>query len=418
MRILIFIFTVTFIYSFFTIISKLFKKDEINNYKQNTDLLILGIVFISSSIIAIALGVVDNFIENPVSNEKDQREYVGTIGDLIGGVLNPAIAVPATLLTFLAFWVQYKANKEVVKQFDIQKFESELNLKITILRQEMTEMRLPKIDGNNYEGREVMYQLDKELKFIYFIVKNSLILNDSQKILSISYFIFFKGRLLFFKNINHLSLKYDISKKELLDIEDALSRIYTLFKFDKDMLASQESDNDILADRISLLSKAFKEGLKIKDIHEETDSFITVYFLFSDIYSQNIYHLPFKGHETRLSILFRQIFTITKFVNQEETLSYEQKRSYLRTLRSLLANYDQMHIFYNWHSQTADKWENKDNKFLTDMRMIHNIPLDLLIEDFKLEKIFSNRNFNFEKGRREKDSLFEHIEIYSERQIN
>ena len=34
----------------------------------------------------------------------------GEIGDTIGGIMGPFIAIAAAGLTFIAFWVQYKAN--------------------------------------------------------------------------------------------------------------------------------------------------------------------------------------------------------------------------------------------------------------------------------------------------------------------
>ena len=36
----------------------------------------------------------------------------GQIGDTIGGVMGPFVAIAASVLTFLAFWVQYKANEQ------------------------------------------------------------------------------------------------------------------------------------------------------------------------------------------------------------------------------------------------------------------------------------------------------------------
>ncbi|WP_116788558.1 putative phage abortive infection protein [Flavobacterium psychrotrophum] len=415
MKILILICSIIFILSIFSTFNKAVSKYIFRAYHKRTDFLILGIVTASSATIIYSLVTVNHFIENPDFNDDGKIEYLGTLGDLVGGLVNPAIAIPATLLTFLAFWVQYKANDEVRKQFDVQKFETELNLKITILRQEITEISLPAINKKDYSGREVMYQLDKELKFIYFIVKNTSSITDSQKILSLSYYIFFKGRLLFLKNINHLSLRYNVSRKQLLDIEQVISKIYTTFKFDTKNILKDVSNEENTLDQISLLKKALKDEFKIGDLFDEFADYKIVYYLFSDIFNYNLHHFPFKGHETKLSLFFRQIFNIVKFVNNVDYFTYEQKRGYLRTLRGLLSNYDQLQIFYNWYSDTATKWEDKDNKFLTDFRMIHNIPLDFLIEDLKLDDIFSNRSFKFESGRRSSDSLFENIDIFSNR---
>ena len=44
----------------------------------------------------------------------------GQIGDTIGGIMGPFIAIVASLLTFLAFWVQYEANQDQRKQFKTQ----------------------------------------------------------------------------------------------------------------------------------------------------------------------------------------------------------------------------------------------------------------------------------------------------------
>ncbi|MEM0543329.1 hypothetical protein WFZ85_11940 [Flavobacterium sp. j3] len=51
----------------------------------------------------------------PFIFEGGETPNYGIVGDTVGGLLNPIIAIPATILTFLAFWVQYKANLEEKK---------------------------------------------------------------------------------------------------------------------------------------------------------------------------------------------------------------------------------------------------------------------------------------------------------------
>lgn len=46
------------------------------------------------------------------------------IGDSIGGTMSPIIGFMGIVLTFLAFYIQYKANKQVQEQFKIQQFEN------------------------------------------------------------------------------------------------------------------------------------------------------------------------------------------------------------------------------------------------------------------------------------------------------
>ena len=45
----------------------------------------------------------------------------GQIGDTIGGTLGPFVAIAAAILTFMAFWVQYKANEQLKRDLDEQK---------------------------------------------------------------------------------------------------------------------------------------------------------------------------------------------------------------------------------------------------------------------------------------------------------
>lgn len=55
----------------------------------------------------------------------DFRE-TGQIGDTIGGTMGPFVAIIAGLLTFLAFWVQYKANEQQRNDLSIERFENTL----------------------------------------------------------------------------------------------------------------------------------------------------------------------------------------------------------------------------------------------------------------------------------------------------
>ena len=50
----------------------------------------------------------------------------GPIGDTIGGIMGPFIAMIASGLTFMAFWVQYKANQMQRADIAIERFEQRL----------------------------------------------------------------------------------------------------------------------------------------------------------------------------------------------------------------------------------------------------------------------------------------------------
>ena len=61
----------------------------------------------------------------------------GEIGDTIGGIMGPFVAIAAAGLTFIAFWVQYKANIQQRHDIAIERFESNL-FEMIHVQQEIT----------------------------------------------------------------------------------------------------------------------------------------------------------------------------------------------------------------------------------------------------------------------------------------
>lgn len=61
----------------------------------------------------------------------------GQIGDTIGGIMGPFIAIAAAGLTFIAFWVQYKANIQQRHDIAIERFERNV-FEMIHIQQEIT----------------------------------------------------------------------------------------------------------------------------------------------------------------------------------------------------------------------------------------------------------------------------------------
>jgi len=76
----------------------------------------------------------------------------GEIGDTIGGIMGPFIAIAAAGLTFIAFWVQYKANIQQRHDIAIERFESNLFEMIHIQQEIISEL---KIEGDDYNHNRV-----------------------------------------------------------------------------------------------------------------------------------------------------------------------------------------------------------------------------------------------------------------------
>ena len=81
----------------------------------------------------------------------------GPIGDTIGGIMGPFVAIAAAGLTFIAFWVQYKANIQQRHDIAIERFESNL-FEMIHIQQEITNGLLIEEIGNivgPQRGRDV-----------------------------------------------------------------------------------------------------------------------------------------------------------------------------------------------------------------------------------------------------------------------
>lgn len=99
----------------------------------------------------------------------------GQIGDTIGGIMGPFVAIAAAGLTFIAFWVQYKANIQQRHDIAIERFESNLFEMIHIQQEIINGLlveELPKSDKvESQRGRDVF-------QFVYESVPHKIWLGN------------------------------------------------------------------------------------------------------------------------------------------------------------------------------------------------------------------------------------------------
>lgn len=82
----------------------------------------------------------------PLLIENYDFQKLGSLGDTAGGFLNPIVAIAAALLTFLAFYVQFQANKQITNQFEVQKKDDENNFEYNRLKERIY-LIIKEIDG-------------------------------------------------------------------------------------------------------------------------------------------------------------------------------------------------------------------------------------------------------------------------------
>jgi hypothetical protein len=96
-----------------------------------------------------------------------------------------------------------------------------------------------------------------------------------------------------------------------------------------------------------------------------------------------------KGYSSFLGHYYRHLFMMVKFVVGSDMITeYNDKMKYLKMLRAQLSNHEQIMLFYNWISGYGEDWENEDNRYFTEYRMIHNLWQDELYQNkYLLDKV-------------------------------
>lgn len=100
----------------------------------------------------------------------------GPIGDTIGGIMGPFIAIVAAILTFLAFWVQYKANEQLRNDISLERFEGRFYKMLDIHIQNVENLK-SRSDGQENNVFELLIRRYKECYRIVFTALNEF-LND------------------------------------------------------------------------------------------------------------------------------------------------------------------------------------------------------------------------------------------------
>lgn len=114
--------------------------------QKKRDYILISLIIVSIILIGYAsLYIINYYIEKDIlvhypSTSKNDGNFLepNEVGDSIGGILNPIIGLTASILTFLAFYIQFKANNEqrriynnnLQKEKDIEINNHKINLRI------------------------------------------------------------------------------------------------------------------------------------------------------------------------------------------------------------------------------------------------------------------------------------------------
>ena len=304
----------------------------------------------------------------------------GSIGDTIGGIMGPFIAIAAAILTFLAFWVQFIANEQQRRDIRLERFENRYYELLQLHKSNVNEMNI----ANKLTGRKCFVQMFYELRFIYkqaeFLRNNTderiAQENDYENIdlMNLSYRIFFFG------------IGQNSEKQFTHSFSNGEKHLFGRIK--KELVEIQK-DAESYFDKPSEKGRIYthKPSQRYKKLPEEID----------------FYYYPFDGHVNRLGHYYRHLFQTVKYITSQEIINESEKYIYLKTLRAQLSNFEQLHLYYN-----ALAWFDKEWKeIFTTFRFIKNLPLTLADFHISPEEKFKTEIKNL----KEKNiSMFEWLE--------
>lgn len=272
----------------------------------------------------------------------------GPIGDTIGGVMGPFIAIGAAILTFLAFWVQFKANEQQKRDLKIERFENKFYELLRLHKANVDEINIAdKVTGRKafvpmfYEFRhcylsafELYQKASNEDKIDYEY--------DKVNLLSFSYRIFFFG------------IGLHSEKHFVTGLNKGEAHLFRQIKqiFEKEI---QEPYLEHLSTKPN--DRYYTYGLTKSGLPDEK----TVEF----------YYYPFDGHVNRLGHYYRHLFQTVNYVLDQDYVV--DKYSYIKMLRAQLSNFEQLHLYYNAVAWFDNEWK----EIFTEYRFIKNLPIPL-----------------------------------------
>jgi len=356
-------------------------------------LLLFGLAIIS----LLLFWVGPEFVKSRLSLWGIDDKNQGQIGDVFGGTLGPFIALIAAFLTFLAFWIQYEANKEQKKQFERQavdtardRFESKFYKMLEMHRDNVSSIEITK----DITGRDSFEHMLLELKMCYLLIKNFYKDNSEDAspfpasddlLYQIAYLFFFFG----FKD-ESVEMVKELIGTQFEDLIDSVRDfLQTAIRFDPDVDDEGEGEGG-------------EKPMKQIFVEQEDEEKVTL------VWSNKYEFLG--GHLNRFSHYIRHLYQTVKFVNEysNDALNDEMKYDYITNLRAQLSVYEQALVYYNALSVLGAPWlkerEIGFESFFVKYCMVKSLPPQL-VDFFKSPKAFLPP-FNSD-GR----SLFEWSEI-------
>lgn len=260
------------------------------------------------------------------SSEVVNEGFTGQVGDFIGGVVGTFVSFVSVLLLILTLREQQNENRKA-------SFEQTLTQMINRYNNILSEIQIHHNDGSVIKGRVAITEIVNRFMYMLGIVIDCV-----------------------FKNIHNndnLKKSYDDEKANRIAIKLAYG--YFMYGY-RDYHITKNRNKPIYllnVDVTSAISNFSEDQLKFWE------------YAFSN----------------QLGHYFRCIFSIVKYVAHQKWLCEDDKYQYVKQLRSVLSDKEQILLYYNALSDLGEQWVTPIGKtkisemcYMARFRMIKNIP--------------------------------------------
>ena len=324
-------------------------------------LLVLVAVFVLIAILPVVL------TQNSIIKCFDFTK-TGEIGDTIGGIMGPFIAIVAAILTFMAFWVQYTANVQQRNDIARERYENEFFKMLDYYSHISSEMT---VNGQN--SKAAFQELVGEWTYTFNLVVNAF--NALAEDSSLSW----PGNT----KAKYEELNGDAEKKFF-----CLERIsYGIFFYGIWYKYHDDSDGDIVALAKMIIDRVFSHTTK---------SINPKYLNFTDYLNRGltdkigeINHVGCNlglGKANLLGHYFRHLYNVVKFVADIDESIFDEKKKYelIKILRAQMSDYEQVLLYKDSLSEFGQSWRARDDSkpfpknlsYIARFRLIKNMPIN------------------------------------------
>lgn len=355
----------------------------------------------------------------------------GTYGDFIGGAVG-------TLFSLAGFFILFLTLKEQRENFHRERLESTFYELIKLHRENVSEMQYSyyetkvddskKIQKVTAEKRKVFKIIFTQFKEAWEELSHIFIDSSIEDIYEKEYLAKIRlNKVIQERKINlkqlaqidiiYLIIFFGLSKEDQQNILNLTKNRYDstfvnkIIKF-ASLKPKRESKywrnwdvlkklnrSDLLND---ILNKRENKPYNYIIDNSWIDEGYTVYPF--EIYYRDNYIKYYGGQQFRLGHYFRHIYQTVKFIDNEESLSTDEKYNFIKILRGQLSNYEQIIFFLNSISEVGRTWElmmknkpneliKKEKQLITKYNLIKNIPMQHIANDIDILDYYPNLNY-------------------------